>query len=243
MWIRRVGLLLLGLLGSTLVGWQLVKGAGPAAALPAEEKPIELVQQQIIIEKERLEFPYAIPGTTLVAQYLAVYEGPYLEDGSGEDVVDAAALVLRNTAPVGIDQARVELHWPQGSYVFELDTLPAEKTLVVLERNKQKYAKHEFTGCVGTQSTGSGDWTGYRYVTLEETGLATVKVTNISDTDLQDIRLQYKSFLSPPDVLVGGVTYSVGIPQLAAGESVEVTPFRYVRGYSRFVRISWGEGE
>lgn len=69
------------------------------------QAPVDVVENK----DDTLLFPIAIPDTALIAQYPVLYEGPFLEDGSWDYVVDVAALVVFNTARTDIENARIVL--------------------------------------------------------------------------------------------------------------------------------------
>ena len=47
-------------------------------------------------KQQLCELPREILGCDLIAEQLIRYDGPFLEDGSGEEVTDVSALILRN---------------------------------------------------------------------------------------------------------------------------------------------------
>lgn len=232
---RRAVLLILGLCGSLFFGWQLVLSANSIL----EDGQISAVSETSIAEDNDLLFPIAVPDTCLIAQYPVLYEGPYLEDGSDEYVVDVAAIVLFNTARTGIDHARVVLQWDQGEYVFEAQMLPPREAVMVLDKSRQKFQQHQWTACEGLQQMGEGNWLDQQALVVEEVDMAMIQVQNITDKPLQDIRIYHKSYLLPDEVYIGGITYCAGIKYLAPGESVQISPFRYVKDYSKIVRITY----
>lgn len=232
---RRAVLLILGLCGSIFFGWQLVLSANSIL----EDGQIASVPETSVLEEDGLLFPIAVPDTCLIAQYPVLYEGPYVEDGSDEYVVDVASIVLFNTARTGIDYARVVLQWDQGEYVFEAQMLPPRGAVMVLDKGRQKFQQHQWTACKGTQQMGEGNWLDRQVITVEEVDSTTIRIENVTDDPLQDVRIYYKSYLLPDELYIGGITYCAGIKNLAPGESVQISPFRYVKDYSKIVRTTY----
>lgn len=189
-------------------------------------------------QSAQLQLPYRIPGTTLVAEQLAAYEGPSLENGGSLELVNVAALLLRNTGTDGIESAQITLRWLDGSYYFAADTIPPGARVLVLEQNNRDYGQHIWSECSGTQNSGAGDWTGGHMLKIEQTGMGELTVTNISDRELYNIRLHYKSYLEPPGIYVGGITYKVGIKHLTIDQTVKLSPHKYASGYSGIVKTS-----
>lgn len=240
---RRFLLLMGGICGSILVGWQLIISAN--SILEKQETSVMVQAPVDVVENkdDTLLFPIAIPDTALIAQYPVLYEGPFLEDGSWDYVVDVAALVVFNTARTDIENARIVLQWKQGAYVFEAELLPARTAVLVLDKCRQKYAQHDWVSCVGTQQAGGMPCLSEDALTVEHADMGTIRVTNITSSVLRGIRVYYKSYLSAEDLYIGGIAYSLDIPELAPGESTTVSPFRYADGYSKVVRVCYANSE
>lgn len=193
--------------------------------------------QQEDCRKTKIQLPYKIPGSNLTIVELAVYEGPFVEDYSEDEVVDIAAILLRNDGPALVNRAEVSLCWEDGFYSFDARMIPAGQTVLALETDRKPFGQQLWTDCVCRQTTDAAVTASYQQLTVREIGRGEISVKNISDEILTDIRVYYKSFLSPPGVYVGGIVYCVGISELAPGATVEISPWRYVSDYSRVVCI------
>lgn len=68
--------------------------------------------------------------------------------------------------------------------------------------------------------------------------MGTVLVSNSADRTLYDVQLYYKSWLSPPDVYMGGITYAAGIPVLLPGQTVCLYPPHYAAGYTKVLFVT-----
>ena len=185
------------------------------------------------------QFPMEIPGTTLVIRNILTYEGEYLEDESMTFADDIAAIHLVNTGSAGIDCARVVLQWEQGTYVFDVDMLPAGGSVIVLEKYQQSYDTDRFTSCAGVQKTATGDWMSAP-VTVTPRGDTKLEICNPTDRTLTDVRICFKNYLPEEDLFVGGIVYAYRIGLVAPGERFIVEPYRYLRGQSRIVGIETG---
>lgn len=227
--------MVLGLCGSFIVIWQLVLSAN---SIMQEEKTLAASVSSSIQQEDTL-FPIAVADTYLIAQYPVLYEGPYIEDGSAEYVVDVAAIVLFNTARTGIEQAKVELLWDGGKYVFEVQMLPPRRAVMVLDKTRQKFQEHSWIDCVGVQKTGEGEWLKQQELVVEETGDIEIKVQNMTDQTMYDIRIYYKSYLPTTQLYIGGITYCAGVETLAPGACVKIQPYHYVKDYSEIVRTAY----
>ena len=229
---RRLCLLLLGFTGSVLAFCLLLCNAFLTPSAEAESTSLMPIK-----------LPYRIPGTQLVVKQLASYDGPFLEDGSDREVTDVAALVLFNQGPSGIKESRVELSWTEGKYCFEAFMIPAGESVLVLEKNEQKFMLNSWTQCSGYQRLLYGDWSSFDKVTVMETTMGLLMLENTSRVCLNDICVTYKSYLAPPGVYVGGISYSVVVPKLMPGESVTIPAWHYAGGNSRIVYIGCQTGK
>lgn len=220
LWLKRILLLFTGLLGGITVLCLLVQ-YGSA--------------QQRIAPKE-MEFPIAVPGTTLVMHELVLYEGGYLEDSKREHVENVAAILMENVGQAGIEHARVRLFWDGGYYVFEAEMLPGNSSVIALEKNKQEYMLRPWTGCDGMQKTAEGTWW-IEGVQLENVGACKLRLTNISDHEISDLQLFFKDKVYQQDILLGGSTHCVNVGDLLPGDTVLLSPYRFVWEYSQVVCI------
>ena len=211
------------ILGSA--AWLLMIGTFSVMALHYEQE-----------ETAYLEFPCSVEGTSLIAQYLAAYEGPYMEDGTNEHAVDIAAIVLENSGEQGIEFVTVTLCWENGEYVFEATSIPPQSSILVLEKSCQTYRVGQWTRCYGNQKLYQGEWNGSG-IFAADYGLGELIVTNLTEDVLKNITVYHKAYLSPPDIYVGGVSYETNILQLMPGESVRIMPTNYAVGGSKITRI------
>ena len=71
--------------------------------------------------------PYTIPGTDLQIQSVTAYEGPYLEDGTYEEVSDVAALVVANTSEYPLQTVEISLYTLRRTLEFSGSWIPARR--------------------------------------------------------------------------------------------------------------------
>lgn len=199
------------------------------SVLPAEQpQPVE-----------DLQFPFAIPGTTLIAERIVSYDGWFAEGDEGRDVVNCAALLLYNCGEYGIDSGEVVLEAGTVRFEFSVSTLPAGERLLVPEKKGLEYGPEQFSSCNGTQVSQQGEWSENR-IGLEYPDMGSVVVTNLSDQILNEIYLYYKAYLPETCFYVGGNTGIAFVERLEPGQSICIYPYNYALGYSRFVRVKVG---
>lgn len=208
--------------------------ATDAATQSPTKKPTQPTAEQM---SGTTGFPFALEYTSLVAQKLIAYDGAYLEDGLEENVVDIAALVLENTGTTGIEYAQIVLMQGGRELYFDATYIPPKSTVLLLEDNKQPYSDAPATACrCRTVIPGVFD-RAERSVSVKETGMCTLEVTNLTEQEMDCVRVYYKLHEGEKDLYVGGITYSTVIPNLLPGETRAITPYRYASGYAQVVAV------
>lgn len=204
------------------------------------EPVLVLVQKNELLSQERLQFPFKIPGTTLIAEQIVSYDGLFLEGDDDHDVVNVAALLLYNCGDQGITAAQIELQAGQVQFEFAADTIPAGARILLPEKNAKEFGPKVFTACKGIQQTDKSDWQQENLLKLAYPDMGTVTVTNLSDRELTGIYLHYKAYYPEADFFVGGKTHMYYIESLKPGEYIQIYPNNYALGYSKFARIEIG---
>ncbi|MBR2938040.1 MAG: hypothetical protein IKB80_06100 [Oscillospiraceae bacterium] len=226
---KRFLLLILGFAGSMLMVWALQESVKNTltkeafASVQAPQMPTGIT------------LPVTVPGTSLVAQEISAYEGPFLEDVSGREVVNIAALHIYNTGEREVRYACITLQTEKDSYVFYGEHIPVGATVVLLEIHAGVYQQSPIKDCSGWQETTDQKQVDGLIITDKDNG--TLVVTNTTGRTLYNLRLYYKSWLSPPGVYMGGISHCVTIPVLAPGQTEMVCPDRYATGYSKVVSV------
>ena len=249
--VRRIGLLILGLLGSLLgIHAMYISAQGLLYPETTIEAPIEHnasvpydyygieIQDVAALPPAQITLPAPIEGTALIAQRLASYDGPYLEDGSDREVVQIAALMVYNAGTQEILQTGVTLEWGELQLCFYGENIPPGGTVLLLEQSRRSCMQTNFTACKGWQVIAQDVREPTVYLQITDSAMGEVTVKNISDSSLQDIRLYYKSWLSPPDIYVGGISRMISIDRLQPGESTTLYPSHYACGYTKIVSVS-----
>ena len=207
------------------------------AAYFSKDPVFALMSKNEICSGECLQFPFEIPGTTLVAEQIVSYDGSFSEGSGKYDVTNVAALLLRNYGQQGITDAQVVLQAGQVIFEFSVDTLPAGARILVPEKNAMEFGPETFTFCKGNQQTEDSDWQQENYIKLEYPDMGTVTLTNLSDRVLEGIYLHYKTYYPMSDFYVGGKTLIYYVKNLKPGEYIQIYPYNYALGYSKFARI------
>lgn len=183
-----------------------------------------------------ITFPYEIPGTALVAESLAPYDGDFVEDGMGRQVCNVASLVLRNTGPA-IAWLQVMLETDDGLLTFVANTVPAGGTVMVLEKDAGKYPVGKLAACRGQVIVDEDVWLDETQLQFETVDMGTVAMTNLTDKPMGKLRIYYKTYHADVDIYFGGVTYCTSVERVEPGETVLIEPSHYAQGYSQIVRV------
>lgn len=201
-------------------------------------QPVVDVTPTAAQEKDsRMTFPMEVPDTCLVAEQIAMYEGAYLEEHQTDEVVNVAALLVRNTGQYGIVCATVILETEDTLFIFEADTIPPGEAVLVLEKNKRAFGPEKFIACTGSAVSDTSDWDEADAVEIACVDMGTVTVSNRTDKVLTHILLYYKNYILDPGFYVGGHSHMYLIERLEPGQKIYINPVYYAKGYSRFARI------
>ena len=194
------------------------------------------------VEATRPEFisgqlPCRIPYTNLIVRRLAAYDGPYLEDGTEEELVGIAALVLENTSTIGIEYVQVVVSQGGQELTFDATYLPPRSKVLILEKNRAAYSDRPIEGCrCRTLIPGTYDWEKDQVAVGQGEGFS-MTVTNLTDRTLPFVRVFYKQHDGAADLHIGGITLSAVIPDLLPGETRTIMPYRYAGDYSAVVAV------
>lgn len=221
---RRILLLLMGMsLGLAL---SVYTGAVEQSALAQEETA----------EAEALEFPASVPGTSLTVLGKGYYEGPFLEAETEAHVFDIAALIVRNDGEGRVD-GEVRLLCGGEEYRFAFTGLGAGETVMALEAQARRWGDGALTDLTGSASLEERQALGPEELLLEEAGDITLRLTNLTDAPMEDLELWFKSYDSGSGIYIGGIAYRLPLEPIPPGESIEVSPYRYVQGYSKVIGV------
>lgn len=188
--------------------------------------PRENIQQGMIM-------PYNISCTSISVNRLVSYDGPFYEDGTGREVMNIAALEICNFGDVVIPYACIMVSAGGEQYTFQATMIPVDTPVLVQESNAQPYFTDNIDSIFG--------WNTVRKckikppVTVEETAMAELSVTNDSANVLKGLKVYYRTYYSEGNVYCGGKAFSVCIDSILPGETKKLYPEHYVSGYSRIV--------
>ena len=178
----------------------------------------------------------------IVIEEVKSYAGKYLEDGSDEIVSNVMALLVKNETEKSIQLADLTVtDNMSNTYEFRITTLLPRQELLVLESNRTAY---EETVVIESAEVASlalfSEPPSLQEDVFEiqcSNNLITVK--NISEETISAARICYKNISG--DIYIGGITYTVSIPQLQPGESIQMPSRHYTEDTSEVVFVTYAK--
>lgn len=154
------------------------------------------------------EFPVAVyDGISVEDCFL--YSGEYIEDGSFESCEDIVALKVKNISLTDIQLIRIKVKTDDKELLFEISTLKAGATVIVLEKSKQTITENEKILEFNYENRVFFD----KNISLKENVFfiqgneKTINIKNISQDEIEsDIYVYYKKKDADGNYL-GGVTF------------------------------------
>ncbi len=205
-----------------------------AGLYPTDEAADVAVLEEVPV-RNGISFPILVDGTCLIAQNIAAYDGPFIEDGSGREVFDVMALVLVNNSDEFIEYAHISLEAASQVYHFEAMLLLPGSKVLVLEREAKLYREQPILSCTGFAVRGGDqDPLPVTVTSVEKNKLC---IQNLSKNDLFDLTVYHKTYLPDVKMYMGGRPFETKISCISAESTVEITPENYVTGYSKVICI------
>lgn len=218
-------------------GTELPSFSAPQVSVTTPTSPAKDPEPTYVQTGYQEGLPWNVQYTPLVAWQLASYDGPYLEDGTEEELTGVAALVVENTGTIGIEFVQLVVSQGQRELVFNATYIPPRGTVLILEKERQSYTGETVTDCkCRTLIPGTFDWEKEK-IHIEPGDGFSMAVTNLTEKEMPCVRVFYKQHEGESDLYVGGITFSAVIPNLQPGETREITPYRYANGYSAVVAV------
>lgn len=211
----------------------------PPAPPPSDPPPTipPVIDPPKVPEKVVITLPYVIPGSNLVIQRVAPYDGVYLEDGSDAAVTDVAMVLLYNAGSEAVEYAKITMKYDDKILQFEASAIPAEGIVVAQALGKNSCAAGDLLECTADVATMPTLDKAEDQIKIEDNGNNSLTVTNLTDKDIATVRIFYKYYMEDTHAYVGGITYTAKISNLKANESIVITPSHYASGASEVMMV------
>ena len=185
-----------------------------------------------------LELPYVIPNTGLIIEKISSYDGLYVEDGSNSEIKGVAMILLRNMGSKDIGLANITLHYGTLIREFSVSSLPKGMSIVVQEKNRNAMAQGKLDKVTASVIENNDEFDlSPAEISITAGSDNTLTVKNLTNRDLPDVRIFYKYFMEDQQLLVGGITFTVNITNLKAGQETSVKSAHFLTGNSTIVMV------
>lgn len=192
-------------------------------------------EEKTAVEAPTEEFQGKLNDSSLIINGIQPYDGIFIEMKEDTECENVAAASLENRSDKMITLAQVVIKAGDTKWEFEASTIPAGATVIVQEKNAKQYVNTEVSCEKVNVAYEEEPSLLEEQISVEEISDTQLKITNISEEDISVLRLFYK--LKEEDIYIGGITYTVKLENLSAGESQTISPAHYLKGYSEILMI------
>lgn len=175
---------------------------------------------------ETIKDNYEVNDADIKIQHINSYSGIFIEDGSDVEVDNVAAIQVKNTSKKPLEFAQIQIYNGNKKLVFDVSSLPANSSAVIMEKNKAPLDKSKsitYGGTTGGYTDKLEKVSTIKYQKVDNNG---IKVTNKSDKNIPCVRIFYK-YKSSEGYYIGGITYTAKINNLKAGASQTIYPSHF----------------
>lgn len=178
---------------------------------------------------------YPIIGTPLTVEQISAYDGPFYEDRTGREVFDTMAVLVKNRGDQMIYHAWFVLETDIGRYHFEATMIPPFSSVLIPEKNAQKFKMAEIVSCHGWGVNGQA--MDALPIEINHINKMTLNIENLSASSVTDLKIFYRTYLFDQDIYVGGNAYCANIEKIPAFDHTTVVLPNYCATYSMVVYI------
>ena len=175
---------------------------------------------------ETIKDNYEVNDADIKIQYINSYSGIFIEDGSDVEVDNVAAIQVKNTSKKALEFAQIQIYNGDKKLVFDVSSLPANSSAIIMEKNKAPLDKSKsitYGGTTGGYTNKLEKDATIKYQKVDNNG---IKVTNKSNKNIPCVRIFYK-YKSSEGYYIGGITYTAKINNLKAKESQTIYPSHF----------------
>lgn len=168
------------------------------------------------------------------------YTGGFVEDGSDTPITDVLAVCVENRSKEAVQYAVITLSAGDAVYTFQLTTLPAKTTALVMEKSAALWQDTDYSGATLTGCSFFADKLSIqpeRFAIYVKDGM--ISLENLGQDVAGDICVYYKGIVS--GVYLGGITYRArATGGLAAGEICQISSGHYTVDGSQILFVTGG---
>lgn len=191
------------------------------------------------IEVEDIKENVNIPlGNNINIIEVSSYMGSYVEDGSDEYIENVMSIIVENAGDDYIQLAHIILN---DEYVFELTTLRPGDRMIVLEKNRSEMERDMVITSTDIKNVAffsEKPDLHKELLDIKEVDQGLV-INNISDKTFPGGKVFYKNKVDA--TFLGGITYTVTIPELEKGEEVQLGVKHFNQDSSELIFVTYAE--
>ena len=169
---------------------------------------------------------FKVDDAAITIQRINGYSGIFIEDGSDKEVKNVAAIEVKNTSNKPLEFAQIQLYNGSKKLVFDVSTLPANSSAVVMEKNKASFNSSKGVTYGGTTAGYVNSLEKASSIKCKKVKNNGIEVTNTSSKNIPCVRVFYK-YKSSEGYYVGGITYTAKVKDLKAGASQTIYPSHF----------------
>ena len=99
---------------------------------------------------ETIKDNYEVNDADIKIQHINSYSGIFIEDGSDVEVDNVAAIQVKNTSKKALEFAQIQIYNGDKKLVFDVSSLPANSSAIIMEKNKAPLDKSKSITYGGT---------------------------------------------------------------------------------------------
>ena len=169
---------------------------------------------------------FKVDDADITIQRINAYSGIFIEDGSDKEVKNVAAIEVKNTSNKPLEFAQIQLYNGSKKLVFDVSTLPANSSAIVMEKNKASFNSSKGVTYGGTTAGYVNSLEKASSIKCKKVKNNGIEVTNTSSKNIPCVRVFYK-YKSSEGYYVGGITYTAKVEGLKAGASQTIYPSHF----------------
>lgn len=179
---------------------------------------------------------FKVDDAAITIQRINGYSGIFIEDGSDKEVKNVAAIEVKNTSNKPLEFAQIQLYNGSKKLVFDVSTLPANSSAVVMEKNKASFNSSKGVTYGGTTAGYVNSLEKAYSIKCKKVKNNGIEVTNTSSKNIPCVRVFYK-YKSSEGYYVGGITYTAKVEDLKAGASQTIYPSHFASGGGEIMMV------
>lgn len=242
-------LILVLVLAAAAVAIVVMQGGEDVPETVPTTEPTTVVTDGQNATEEVTEAPTELPrpdgidlGSGLVITEIGPYSGPYLEDGTDEQVSDVLMIVVYNYGTAPIQYAEISLAAGDETASFTMSTLPVGEQMLVLEKERMAFDENvEYTQAAASNVAQFQQPLSLCQDKIQIQSLdGAMNIVNISGQDITgEVIVYYKNIAE--GMLQGGITYRVRFAEgMKKDEVRQIMTNHYSSSGSRVMFVTCG---